>query len=89
MSLEDIELENVDRIERLLIQKHGELSNQLMKNIETIKSNLKSFEIDKKLLDRINDVMYNASLTENIEEVEASVRHLAVTFWDQRSDIVD
>lgn len=83
MSLEDIELENVDRIHRLLIRKHDELSNQLVKNIETIKGNLKSFEIDKRLLDRVNEVMYNASLEDDIKVVEANVKYLVDTFWDQ------
>lgn len=83
MSLEDIELENLDRIERLLIEKHGKLSNQLTRSIESIRSNLKLYEFDEALLNRINDVMYKATQEEDAKAVELSVKHLADTLWDQ------
>ena len=83
MSLEDIELENVDRIERLLIEKFGKLTSQLTRSIELIRNNLKVYEFDEPLLNRINDVMYKASLSENIKTVEVDIKHLADTLWDQ------
>lgn len=79
---EDIELENVERIERLLIQKHGELSASLSNNIKTIKTNLHLYLIDDVLLNRINEEMYAASLLEDIKEVDAIIRDLTQTFWD-------
>ncbi|MGG0667832.1 hypothetical protein ABE073_04800 [Lederbergia citrisecunda] len=82
MSLEDIELENVERIERLLISKHGNLSAQLVRSINNIKNNLRLYEVDKASLDIVNDVMYRASITDDVKEAEANIKQLSDTFWD-------
>lgn len=82
MNLEDIELENVERIERLLLNKHGNLSAQLVRSINSIKSNLRIYEVDKQTLDIVNDVMYKASITDDAKEAETNIKQLADTFWD-------
>lgn len=83
MSLEDIELDNVNRIERVLIEKFGKLSNQLNRSIELITTNLKIYEMDKAMLNRINEAMYEASNETDIKAIEINVKHLADTLWDQ------
>ena len=82
MGGEDVELDNVERIERLLIGKYGTLSTSLTNNINTIKTNLRLYLIDKELLDRINEEMYTATLKEDIKEVEEIIKHLTQTFWE-------
>lgn len=79
---EDLELENVERIERLLVDKHGTLSVSLTNNINTIKTNLRLYLIDDGLLNRINEEMYKASQLDDIKEVESIIRQLTQTFWD-------
>jgi hypothetical protein len=83
LSLEEIERDNLDRIERLLIDKHGQLSGQLTRSIELIRHNLTKYEIGETILDRINDSMYEVSLLEDIKVAEEEVKHLADTLWDQ------
>ncbi len=77
-----MELENVERIERQLIQKHGQLSASLTNSFTSIKENLRLYLIDDVLLNRINEEMYAASLLEDIKEVEIKVKQLSSTFWD-------
>lgn len=81
--MEDLEIENVDRAERLLIAKYGELSKGLTNGIDKIRQILVESEIGSRLLDRIADVMYKVSLMEDINEVEAAVKYLNDTFWHQ------
>mgnify|MGYP003527648792 FL=1 len=82
MNIEDIELENVERIERQLIEKFAALPKALSNNIETIKTNLKLYSIDADLVNRVNEEMYNASKLEDIKDIESVVRELTQTFWD-------
>lgn len=82
MNIEDIELENVERIERQLIEKFAALPKALSNNLETIKTNLRLYTIDADLINRVNEEMYNASKLEDIKEVESVVRELTQTFWD-------
>ena len=82
MNIEDIELENVERIERQLIEKFAALPKALSNNIETIKTNLKLYSIDADLVNRVNEEMYNASKLEDIKDVESVVREFTQTFWD-------
>ena len=77
-----MELENVERIERLLVEKHGNLSASLMNSLNSIKTNLKLYLIDDILLNRINEDMYRASLVDDIKEVENIIKHLNSTFWE-------
>lgn len=79
---EDIELDNVERIEQLLIQRHGELSASLTNCINTIKKNLRKYLIDEELLNRINEEMYRANQLADIKEVESVIKHLTQTFWE-------
>lgn len=83
MSGEDLEIENVDRAERLLINKYVSIPNNLIASIDKIRQNLVSHEVDQKLLDRINDVMYKATLMNDLKDVEDSIKYLADTFWHQ------
>lgn len=83
MSGEDLELENVDRAERLLMNKHGELSTTLVNSFKKIRVNLVEQVVDQKLLDRINDVMYSATLMGDVKDTEDSIKYLADTFWQQ------
>lgn len=83
MNMEDIEIENVDRAERLLTNQYGELPDGLLKNIDKVRQNLVSYDIDEKLLARISDVMYEATLSNDLKVVEVAVKYLADTFWDQ------
>ena len=80
MNIEDIELENVERIERQLIEKFAALPKALSNNIETIKTNLKLYSIDADLVNRVNEEMYNASKLEDIKDIESVVRELTQTF---------
>lgn len=82
MSLEDIELENVERIERIMTQKHGELSAQLVRSINNIKNNLKLYEVGNSTLDMINNIMHEASEMDNIKQSESVIKKLSDTFWD-------
>lgn len=82
MNIEDIELENVERIERQLIEKFAALPKALSNNIETIKTNLKLYSIDADLVNRVNEEMYNASKLEDIKDIESVVREFTQTFWD-------
>lgn len=82
MNIEDIELENVERIERQLIEKFAALPKALSNNIETIKTNLKLYSIDADLVNRVNEEMYNACKLEDIKDIESVVRELTQTFWD-------
>lgn len=79
---EDIELENVERIERQLLQNFGELSASVIASINTIKDNLQKYLIMEDHLNRINEEMYLAGQKEDIKEVEAIIKHLSQTFWD-------
>ena len=79
---EDQELENVERIERLLIEKHGVLSSSLSSSLNSIKTNLKLYLIDDILLNRINEDMYTASLLDEVKEVESIIKNLSHTFWE-------
>ena len=79
---EDLELENVERIERQLIQNFGELSASLTSSIKTIKDNLQKYLIMEAHLNRINEEMYLAGQLEDIKEAEAMIKHLAQTFWE-------
>lgn len=83
MSIEDLEIENVDRAERLLIAKYGELSKTLVGWIDKMRQILAEHEIDERLLNRIADVMYKVSLMDSIEDVEVAVKYLNDTFWHQ------
>lgn len=82
MNIEDIELENVERIERQLIEKYGALGASLTNSIKTIKTNLKLYSIDEELLNRVNEEMYEAGQQEDIKDVETKIKHLSSTFWD-------
>lgn len=83
MSMEDLEIENIDRAERLLIGKYGELSKTLTGWIDKMRQTLAEHEIDERLLGRIADVMYEVSLMESVEDVEVAVKYLNDTFWHQ------
>lgn len=89
MALEDIEIDNIERIERLLENKHGKLSSGLSRSIETLRIELKEYEFDEKLLDRINNVMYAASMSDDIKEIEDSIKHLVSTLWRQEIEFND
>lgn len=82
LGAEDLEVENLDRNEKLLIKKHGKLSRGLENNIDKIRQMLLVYEIDDVLLSRVSDVMYEATKMEDLKSVEASVKHLADTFWE-------
>lgn len=82
MNIEDIELENVQRIERQLNEKYVALPTSLNNSIGTIKTNLKLYSIDAELVNRVNEEMYKASQLEDLKEVETIIKHLAQTFWD-------
>lgn len=82
MNIEDIELENVERIERQLIERFGALPKALSNNIETIKTNLKLYSIDADLVNRVNEETYNASKMDDLKEVEAAIKELVQTFWE-------
>lgn len=79
---EDLELDNVIRIEGILIREHKSLPTSLINNINTIKNNLKLYLIDDVLLNRINEEMYKASQLKDLKEVETVIRELAQTFWE-------
>lgn len=79
---EDLELDNVIRIEGILIREHKSLPTSLINNINTIKNNLKLYLIDDVLLNRINEEMYKASQLKDLKEVETVIRELTQTFWD-------
>ena len=79
---EDLELDNVIRIEEILIREHKLLPVSLTNNINTIKNNLKLYLIDDVLLNRINEEMYKASQLKDLKEVETVIRELTQTFWD-------
>lgn len=79
---EDLELDNVIRIEGILIREHKSLPTSLTNNINTIKNNLKLYLIDDVLLNRINEEMYKASQLKDLKEVETVIRELAQTFWE-------
>lgn len=79
---EDLELDNVIRIEEILIREHKLLPASLTNNINTIKNNLKLYLIDDVLLNRINEEMYKASQLKDLKEVEIVIRELTQTFWD-------
>lgn len=79
---EDLELDNVIRIEGILIREHKSLPTSLTNNINTIKTNLKLYLIDDVLLNRINEEMYKASQLKDLKEVETVVRELTQTFWE-------
>lgn len=79
---EDLELDNVIRIEEILIREHKSLPTSLTNNINTIKNNLKLYLIDDILLNRINEEMYKASQLKDLKEVETVIRELTQTFWD-------
>lgn len=83
MSAEDLEIENVDRAERLLSNQHGSLPSGLINNISKIRQSLVLYEVDERLLTRISDVMYEITKLNDLKEVEVSVKHLSDTFWDQ------
>lgn len=83
MSMEDLEIENIDRAERLLISKYGELSKTLTGWIDKMRLILAEHEIDERLLKRIADVMYDVSLMDNMADVEIAVKYLNDTFWHQ------
>lgn len=83
MSMEDLEIENIDRAERVLNSKYGELSKTLTGWIDKMRQILTEHEIDERLLNRIADTMYDVSLMDNIEDVEAAVKYLNDTFWHQ------
>lgn len=86
MSLEEIELDNLNRLERQLRRKHGELSRTLENGLGNIRENLELYEIDKRLLDRVNYVLNECLELEDLGEVETSIRHLVDTFWHQLGD---
>lgn len=79
---EDLELDNVIRIEEILIREHKTLPTSLTNNINTIKNNLKLYLIDDVLLNRINEEMYKASQLKDLKEVEIVIRELTQTFWE-------
>lgn len=79
---EDLELDNVIRIEEILIREHKLLPTSLTNNINTIKNNLKLYLIDDVLLNRINEEMYKASQLKDLKEVEKVIRELTQTFWE-------
>lgn len=79
---EDLELDNVIRIEEILIREHKSLPTSLTNNINTIKTNLKMYLIDDVLLNRINEEMYKASQLKDLKEVETVIRELTQTFWE-------
>lgn len=86
MSMEDIEIENIDRAERLLEEKHGELPKSLTSQLNKIREDLSNYEIGQVLLDRISDVMYNIPTLSDIKKVEQQVKHLSDTFWHQMEE---
>jgi len=81
--MEKIELENLNRIERLLTVEYGELPKGLINNVDRIRQDLLLYEIDDRLLARIADTMHQATLADNIKEAEALVKYLVDTFWQQ------
>lgn len=83
MSMEDLGIENIDRAERVLTSKYGELSKTLTSWIDKMRQILAEHEIDERLLDRIAVAMYDVSLMDSIEEVETAVKYLNDTFWHQ------
>lgn len=80
MSIEDIEIENIDRAERLIVEKHGELPKSLENHLNGFRETLMSYEIDEVLLSRISDVMYEVSSLESMKEIEEKVKYLNDTF---------
>lgn len=82
MNIEDIELENVERIERQLNEKFTSLPLSLNNSISIIKTNLKLYSIDAELVNRVNEEMYQSSQLEDLKEVEKIIKNLAQTFWD-------
>lgn len=86
MSIEDMEIENLDRIERLLAQNHGELSTSLTNNIDKIRQNLVSYEVGHILTERIADEMYQVTKLDDMKDIENNVKYLADTFWQQIGD---
>lgn len=86
MSAEDIEIENVDRAERLLVEKHGELSNGLVSHLNRFRNELTQYEIDETLLDRISVAMYEIVDMSDVKDVEVAVKHLNDTFYHQIGD---
>lgn len=85
-SAEDLEIENLDRYERVLADKHGQLSSSLAGNINRIREDLLTYEIDEKLLARVSDVMYEASEMDDIKSIEYTVKYLVDTFWNQTEE---
>lgn len=83
LSGEDLGIENVDRAERLLVEKYGELSKSLSSWLSKMRQILVEHEIDDRLLGRIADVMYEVPLMDNIDDVEVAVKYLNDTFWYQ------
>jgi hypothetical protein len=83
MSPEDIEVENVDRAERLLVERFEKLPNGVVSNIDKIRQNLITYEIGGIILDRIATVMYEVSLMDELSEIEESIKYLSDTLWHQ------
>lgn len=81
MSGEELEIENVDRAERVLTQKYETLSNSLVKNFEKIRHELETYEIGEKILARVGEVMYKISNMDDIKEIEEEVKYLSDTFY--------
>lgn len=78
-----MELDNLERYERVLAEKYGKLSNSLETSISKMKKELELYEIGEELLSRIGHEMYDIIKLDNVKEVEQQVKHLADTFWDQ------
>ncbi|MEK4025355.1 hypothetical protein [Sporosarcina sp. FSL W7-1283] len=80
---EDIQRKNVIKTEKLLINNHGELPKTMIQHFDKIKENLNKYEVGDRLLNRISDTMYKATLMKTLEEAETDIKYLADTFWDQ------
>lgn len=86
MNLEEVELDNLNRVERQLIRKHGELNRTLENGIDNLRENLELYEIDERLLDRVNYTMNECLEMDDLDGIERSVRELVNTFWNQLGD---
>lgn len=86
MSMEDLEVENLNRYEKLLTEKHGELPKGLENNINKMRKDLMIYEIGGRVLTRVSDVLYDALEEEDIKVVEQNIKYLADTFWNRVED---
>ena len=76
-----MELENVERIEKLLRERF-KFTKLLERSFNNIKHNLRTYEVDERLLERVNNTLYDAHLLDDAKQIEEIVKELSSSFWE-------